>query len=512
MDDRLEKRIEELAPRERANLEFLRQQLKGNRLTPQNLSRLLPEAISLAEDEKHALSRAAMKTTENAIDLSVREEPEILSSAIYPIIGPAIRKALNKALADMVSGMNSGLESVFSFQQLAWRIKAWRAGVSYFEIALQHMIEFSVEQVFLIHGKTGLLLHSLSRSGSHTADDDMVASMLTVIQQYIKDSLFLDKKESVHDISVGEYSILVENGPRAIIALIVRGVPDQSLRPLMQQSLENVHSKLSGPLTSFSGDTIPFQNGADLLMPCLVSRQKTKRSKPPIFAIAALSLLALTLGYFAYTRVAQHKEFTAFLDALNAEPGIILISHTGHFRGDEIRILRDDRAKGIEAIVENFELNRDELIIMSESYYSAEFGLPGSGRIPEELREIARHLGEYTLFFEEDSGDLRLGQETAVIEAGTLVSTLVSKAKAYGITATVEIIGHSAGNIQDESSISVSEERSRKALERFLELNANLSEYVRSRGVGVNDPVVTPEVTEEDRVKNRSVTFEAIFE
>ena len=38
--DPLESKIGELAPRERANLEFLRQQLKGYRLTPQNLSRI----------------------------------------------------------------------------------------------------------------------------------------------------------------------------------------------------------------------------------------------------------------------------------------------------------------------------------------------------------------------------------------------------------------------------------------------------------------------------------------
>ena len=516
--DPLESKIGELAPRERANLEFLRQQLKGNRLTPQNLSRILPEAIALAEDEQHNLSRAAVKTTENAIDFSIRQEPEILSSAIFPIIGPAIRKALNKALADMMSGMNSGLESVFSFRHLAWRMESWKTGVSYFEIVLRHLMEFSVEQVFLIHGKTGLLLHSLSRPGTHTADDDMVASMLTAIQQYIKDSLSLDKRESVHDISVGDYSVLVETGPKAIIALIVRGVPDQTLRPLMQQSLETVHRKLAAPLRSFSGDTSPFQESAGLLEPCLISRQKYQKKKPPLFAIIALTFLLLASGLLLYRSATTRLEQTAFLEALDAEPGIVLITHTDKFNKHTVTLLRDSRAKNIEEIAANFNINPDQFTIQSEGYYSAEFGIPGVSnngveqRIPDELLEIARRLGEYTLFFEQDSGDLRTGQEADVLEAGTLISTLIEKAAAAGYAVSVEITGHSAGTVQDEASIRVSEERARKALERFVELNAPLVEYVRSRGVGVSDPVVSPEVTEEDRIKNRSVTFEAVFE
>jgi outer membrane protein OmpA-like peptidoglycan-associated protein len=45
----------------------------------------------------------------------------------------------------------------------------------------------------------------------------------------------------------------------------------------------------------------------------------------------------------------------------------------------------------------------------------------------------------------------------------------------------------------------------------FAALNAPLVKYVGIRGVGVSEPVVAEEVTEEDRIKNRSVTFKTIF-
>jgi len=125
--------------------------------------------------------------TEDAIDLSVRKDPDILSSALLPVIGGAIRKAMAKMLAEMMANMNSGLESVFSLQRLAWRIEALKTGKPFIEIMLAHTMEYSIDHAFLIHKKTGLLLKSMSRPGCATADDDMVSSMLTAIRQYIGD-------------------------------------------------------------------------------------------------------------------------------------------------------------------------------------------------------------------------------------------------------------------------------------------------------------------------------------
>lgn len=146
-----------------------------------------------------------------------------------------------------------------------------------------------------------------------------------------------------------------------------------------------------------------------------------------------------------------------------------------------------------------------------EEFSSAAFGSEPAGRaIPEELLELARRLSSYTVLFEQDSGELRAGQERSMREAGALVSELVSRARALDFAARVEITGHAAGEVQDDRALKVSEERARKALDAFVGVNAPLAEYVTARGVGILEPVVPDATTEADAVLNRSVTFKAI--
>ena len=274
--------------RERRNLKELEKRLSGAVITPRAVGDTLPEAVLSDNTNQQKLSKSMVDVTEQAIALSVQENPQALSTALFPIIGSAIRKAINRLLSETMVRMNAGLEKTFSLRRIAWRFEAWRKGVPFMEIVLRNTLAFRVEHVFLIHRRTGILLHDLSLPQTLMADKDMVASMLTVVQNYIRDSLKLQRKsDTMQSLTAGDYSFIVEDGPLAILALIVRGTPDPSLREIAQDALETVHLRMARELSEYSGDTGAFTEAETYMRPCLVSRDKDGGRKIPVYSLIA---------------------------------------------------------------------------------------------------------------------------------------------------------------------------------------------------------------------------------
>ena len=74
-----------------------------------------------------------------------------------------------------------------------------------------------MEQVFLIHKETGLLLCQVSAPNAAMQDADMVSGMLTAIQDFVGDSFTTQKGEELETLQVGELSVWIEQGPQAIL-------------------------------------------------------------------------------------------------------------------------------------------------------------------------------------------------------------------------------------------------------------------------------------------------------
>ena len=77
-------------------------------------------------------------------------------------MGPAIRRAIAEALRAMVDSFNQVLQHSLSARALRWRVEAWRTGRPFAEVVLSHSLVYRVEQVFLVHRDTGLLLQHVA--------------------------------------------------------------------------------------------------------------------------------------------------------------------------------------------------------------------------------------------------------------------------------------------------------------------------------------------------------------
>jgi hypothetical protein len=207
----------------------------------EEVSRVLPDAIAVRTRQDEDLTSALAPTVSAALEYSVRKNPQPLADAIFPIMGPAIRKAIASALSGMAQTFNQTLAHSMSARGLAWRWEAVRTGRPFSEVVLLHTLLFRVEQVFLIHQETGLLLRHVSAANADVQDADMVSGMLTAIQDFVRDSFATRAGEKLETLQVGELNVWIEQGPDAILAGVIRGNAPQQLREVFQETLEKIH-------------------------------------------------------------------------------------------------------------------------------------------------------------------------------------------------------------------------------------------------------------------------------
>ncbi|MFM9958422.1 MAG: OmpA family protein [Phycisphaerales bacterium] len=303
------------------------------------IAKALPGAVAIRNAQDSALGEALAPTIERSLQTSVRQHPQAIVDAIFPVMGPAIRKAVADTFLRAIQGLNEALEQSLTFKGLGWRIESWRTGRSYAEVVMLHTLAFRVEQVFLIHRETGLLLQHLQADAVAGQDPDMVSGMLTAIQDFVKDS-FHDTNadspertkgavEALNSMRVGTMTVWIEHAPRAILAAAIRGTPAEVLRQTMAESLERVSASMAESLASFEGDTSVFAVCRPDLEPVLLEQRREgaadpKKKRKTFLAWLVIGVVLLLLGWWMYERWATRSQFDKFVDAVESQPGILV--------------------------------------------------------------------------------------------------------------------------------------------------------------------------------------------
>jgi outer membrane protein OmpA-like peptidoglycan-associated protein len=291
-----------------------------------DVSRVLPDAIAMRATDPQ-LTRALAPSIEAALTSSIRRDPRPLADALFPVMGPAIRRAITHTLASMMESLNRTVEHSLSWRALQWRWTAFRTGKSFAEIVLLNTLEYRVEQVFLIHTESGLLLQHLSSDPRAGQDADQVSAMLTAIRDFVRDSFKTGGGDSLDALRVGDLAITVEAGPHATVAGVVRGVPPYALRTLFQDALESIHRQFGPELQAFQGDSAPFERTRTILETCLVTQFRPRQraiSYRRWLAVAVVVLIAI--GVWTFLSVREEQRWNAYLERLRAEPGIVVLS------------------------------------------------------------------------------------------------------------------------------------------------------------------------------------------
>jgi len=263
-----------LAP-EQFEINELKQRLNDPKIRAEELSTVIAEAIVLRAARDRKLATALLPTVEEIIRDSVKRDPMFLADSIFPIIGPAIRRSIAASLRAMVQSMSDTLEQTFSWRGIQWRIESFRTGRPFAEIVLMHTLVYRMEQLFLIHKETGLVLQHVAADSIDLKDADMVSAMLTAIQDFVNDSFSSKEDSSLQNLSMGELTVWIEQGPRTILASVIRGNPPPDLRITLREILENIEFEYNAALDGFRGDAAPFESCRPDLQYCLTQAQKT---------------------------------------------------------------------------------------------------------------------------------------------------------------------------------------------------------------------------------------------
>jgi len=148
--------------------------------------------------------------------------------------------------------------ATFFGANLAWAIVAYALKRKYAaEFVLKEkqrmMRTYTIEEVFLIY-KDGRLIAHNSRRLKPDVDKDILTGMLTAVQSFVKDSFAGEEKGILNELRYGNLKILIENGPRANLAVVIAGNEPASLRNNMKLLLKSVHDRYMGILDDWDGE------------------------------------------------------------------------------------------------------------------------------------------------------------------------------------------------------------------------------------------------------------------
>jgi OOP family OmpA-OmpF porin len=548
----------------------IQERLDDPEIHAEDVSRVLPEAIVLrtARDEK--LSRALQPTVEEAILTSVRRDPQVLVDALFPVMGPAIRKAISSALESMLESFNETLERSFSAQGIRWRLEAWRTGKPLAEVILLRTLVYRVEQVFLIHRKTGLLLQHVSATTAGVEDADMVAGMLTAIRDFVHDSFGGKEGDSLDTFQVGERSVRVEQGPLATLAAVIRGNAPKDLRGTFTDAIEKIHRDQAVELEAFEGDAAPFERSRPYLEACLKGERQKKpartrgaRTRRAIaFLRGALAVVLIALAAWAVFAYRRSRRWDAYLGRLSAEPGIVVT--TAGRRGGKYFVngLRDPLAADPVAMLAQSNLSPQKVASDWKPYQAlapelvarrARFvldapptvtlssrngALVAAGSAPNRwitearlrsraiagitqyddsavtdadssrLDELRRRIEARVLLFPRGSSELPPAETAKLRDTAEDVAAAARRALDLRTAVTLEVIGRGDSVGSEDVNLVLSRHRAERVAEE-LRRTAGGGLTVTSAGVGSARPL-RPEVTEDDRDWNRSVSFRLV--
>ena len=523
-----------------------------------DVAHVLPAAIAVRARQDDELTDAMGPTVAAALDRSIRKDPQPLADALFPVMGPAIRKSISAALSGMIESFNQSLSYSLSVRGLRWRFEALRTGRSFAEVVMLHTLLYRVEQVFLIHKETGLLLRQVSARGTAVQDADMVSGMLTAIQDFVHDSFSTGRDDQLETLQVGELTVWVEQGPLAVLAGVIRGNAPSDLRMTFRETLERIHLQYGAAMKEFLGDAAPFGPSADLLEECLQSRYheaaqpaRSGRVLTPFRIVAgALLLLALVWGFFW---IRNQRRWDDYVARLRAEPGIIVTDaekrgwkyHVGGLRDplavDPQVIMRESGIdpRGVIDHWEPFMALSPEMVLararkmlvppatvnLKVAENTLEVGgfashqwvlqarqavrwLPGLGQLREDNLLDLERIEDPLLMFHLDRADLVPGQEDKFNRLAADIGRLQAQAQSMQKNVRLEIMGHTDGSGTEARNNSLSADRAQtvaRALQARLPVWTNLT--VEAAG---SKERLRAELTEADRATNRSVTFRVI--
>lgn len=470
-----------------------------------DLAEVLPDGIRGAKAK--ALGEALGPVFEKAFSASVRKKPKELAEAIYPIIGPAIRSSIAAAIRDFAETLNQIVEKSVSFRAITWRVESIISGKPFTDILLARSLLYSVEQVFLIHRKSGLLLQHVAAKDSVLKDADMVSGMLTAIQDFVSDS-FTEENQNLETIDAGRFKLWLTYSPKVIVMGAVGGTAPVELRQVFRRALDQIEGSLQGQIDAFKQDDVsPFEAGRPFLEACLLGQSAPEmRSKarlwPYVTAVATVVVALLTWHFVVQAR------WNRYFDALKKEPGIVVtdIEKNGASRFALtwfsphwiVSGLKDPQAADPAALLSAQHLDPKRVQYLWQPYLS----LNTPFAVQRDLDAAVNRIRRQIIRFDSNSSKLVIAEADRIDDLTQAIGDVIRLRP----NTTIRILGHAdeIGNAGSNGKLSL--DRANQVADALAAQGVPRASLA-PEGLGNANPLRAGS-TDWDRSTNRSVSFD----
>jgi len=353
VDPRLEQLRDLLVGHEIEVLGRLREVIEDPERFGVAVGRVLATAVASSDAR---LGQVLAPALEKATESSIRNDPRKLIDILHPVIVPAIRKSVGETIDNTFQSLNESLRQSLTWRGLRWRLEAWRTGKPFAEVVLNHSLVYQVEHVFLIHSHTGLLISHVAAEDAASQDPQLVSSMLTAIQDFVRDSFKGAEQQGVDTLRLGDLRLWCEVGPFAMLVAVIRGNPPEELRETLRNVLSRIHEERRQALESFDGDSSGLADVAAHLADCAALRQQGRSTRKAGFPWLVFMVSLLLVGAAggvglwrweiaqeqarisaeiaqeqariraaeAERRAAEERRWSDYVDRLRAEPGLVV--------------------------------------------------------------------------------------------------------------------------------------------------------------------------------------------
>ena len=291
-----------------------------------DIAEVLPESISDSYSRDTRLIAALRRPLKQCISESVRDEPDEYAAVLFPVMGPAIRRSITETLRTWTAQFSEVIEQSFSPRGLRWRLQAWRAGVPFGQYVIQQTLVYRVEDIYLIHSQSGLLISHVTQNVADLKDEDAVSAMFTAIQSFVNDSFARGNSERLSTAELDDLTLWAEHGPNTTIVAVIRGVAPIELRSRLETAIEQIERFNRRSLEDYQGDRATIGDVEPGLEACLLAATRTDKEEAnrPKAAIVVLSAIVLSIAAWIAYGFWMDSKASAVADALRTTPGIII--------------------------------------------------------------------------------------------------------------------------------------------------------------------------------------------
>lgn len=234
------------------------------------------DALEQQIQDEEALINTITPVIAGAIRTNISESSEEMIDALYPIMGKLVQRAVMESMRDLTQRIDQQMRRTLDVQALWRRFQSRLRGISDAEMTMRDALPMQVDEVFLIHKESGLLLMHLSkggladRAGNEGVDDedddsDIISGMLTAISEFTADAFGRDEEEALNEIQYGGRSILLEAAHLVYIAVVIDGFDSSEFRSQMRETMIDIEHRHASALRNYDGDASRFDESKALL-------------------------------------------------------------------------------------------------------------------------------------------------------------------------------------------------------------------------------------------------------